>query len=170
VAGNLEQAVERSPDDAELRMWAGSLLGQMGHTADAEREYKKAIDLDPKSVKALNGLGYMWAEEAVNLDEALGLIKRALEIEPQNGPITDSLGWIYFQQGHYEDALRELERAVELGPQDPEIYDHVGDAHLKLGDKAKAIEWWNKALALYPESAESIRAKIVEQGGTPSVE
>jgi tetratricopeptide (TPR) repeat protein len=167
VEGTLEQAIEHSPEDAELHVWAGSLLGDMGRVVDAERELKKAIELDPKSAEALNSLGYMWAEEGMNLDEALELIKRALEIEPDSGPIVDSLGWVYFKQGRYKDALRELERAVELGPPNATIYDHVGDTHLKLDDKAKAIEWWNKAIELYPEDAELIRTKIVEHGGTP---
>lgn len=166
----LEAAADAAPDDADARLELAVSLNRIGRTDDAAREFQQAIELDPDSATALNDLGYMWAEQGRNLDEALELIERALELEPDSMAVADSLGWVYFKQGRYEEALRQLERAVELGPPVAEIFDHLGDAHLKLGDTAKAIEWWNKALELYPEGAAAIREKTVEHGGTPSVE
>ena len=166
----IKQAVENSPQSLDERLLLASVLDQVGRTEEAEAEFKRALDLDPDSATALNGLGYMWAEAGKELDEALRLIERALEIEPQNGAIVDSLGWVYFKQGRHTDALRELQRAVKLAPPTAEIYDHLGDTHLALGDETEAIQWWNKALELYPEHAAAVRKKIVEHGGTPSVE
>jgi tetratricopeptide (TPR) repeat protein len=166
----LEHAADAAPEDAEPRIALAVGLNRIGRNDDAAREFQRALELDPDSPTALNDLGYMWAEAGQNLDEALDLIKRAMELEPDSAAIADSLGWVYFQQGRYDEALRELERAVELSPPAAEIFDHVGDAHLKLGDTAKAIEWWNKAIELYPEDPAPIRDKIVEHGGTPSVE
>ncbi len=166
----LEHAADAAPTDAATRLMLAVGLNRIGRDDDAAREFQHALELDPDSATALNDLGYMWAEAGQNLDEALKLIERAVELDPDSSAVADSLGWVYFQQGRYEEALRELERAVELGPPVAEIFDHVGDAHLKLGDTAKAIEWWNKALELYPEDAAAIRQKIVEHGGTPSVD
>ena len=166
----LSERVEAEPDSAKARIGLAVGLSEIGRTKDAFRVYREAIGLDPKSATPLNNLAYLMADEGVELDEALKLINQALELEPEIGTFIDTLGWVYYKQGKYEDALRELERAVEKGPASGEIYDHVGDAHLKLGDKAKAIEWWNKALELYPENAADIRQKVVDQGGTPSVE
>ncbi len=166
----IKQAVEKSPESLDERLLLASVLDEVGRSEEAEVEFKRALELDADSAAALNGLGYMWAEAGRNLDEALTLIERALEIEPQNGAIVDSLGWVYFKQGRHTDALRELERAVKLVPPTAEIYDHLGDTHLALDDEAKALEWWNRALELYPEDAPDIREKVVEHGGTPSVE
>ena len=71
--------------------------------------------------------------EGQNLDEAVQLIAKALEIEPENGYFIDSLGWAYYQQGRYPEALRELQRAVERAKDDPVIFDHLGDAYAKNG-------------------------------------
>ena len=69
----------------------------------------------------------MFAERGIRLDEAIDLIRKALELEPENGYYIDSLGWAFFQQGRYNEALRELKRAVELtrGKEDAVIYDHL---------------------------------------------
>jgi tetratricopeptide (TPR) repeat protein len=166
----LETAVRDAPNHVGSQLRLAATLSEAGRTEDAAREFKRAIEIEPDSAEALNGLGYMWAEAGKHLDEALKLIERALEIEPDNGAIVDSLGWVYFKQGRHTNALRELQRAVKLAPPTAEIYDHLGDTHLALGDEAKAIEWWNKALELYPEDAAAVRKKIVAHGGTPSVE
>jgi tetratricopeptide (TPR) repeat protein len=170
VVKAFEMIVSQTPESVEARLDFAGVLSQIGRTDEAEREYKKALELDPKSAVALNNLAYMWAEKGTHLDEALEMVRKALEIEPDSGVYIDSLGWVYYQQGHYADALRELDRAVRLEPPNAEIYDHVGDTQLKLGDQTKAIEWWNKALGLYPEDAAPIRQKIVEHGGKPAVE
>ncbi len=166
----LEHAADAAPTSAAARLALAVGLNRIGRDDAAAREFQRAIELDPDSATALNDLGYMWAEAGQNLDQALKLIERAVELEPDSSAVADSLGWVYFQQGRYEEALRQLERAVDLGPPVAEIFDHLGDAHLKLGDTAKAIEGWNKALELYPEGAAAIRQKIVEHGGTPSVD
>jgi tetratricopeptide (TPR) repeat protein len=93
----------------------------------------------------------MWAERGENLDEAEQLILRALEMDPGNGAYTDSLGWVYFQQGRYQESLVELQRAVALlESPDPVVLDHLGDAHEKLGQTAEALRHWQKALQLDP--------------------
>jgi tetratricopeptide (TPR) repeat protein len=67
----------------------------------------------------------MFAEDGVNLDEAVQLIKKALEFEPDNGAYIDSLGWAYFKKGELAPALRELEKAARSEPDDPEVADHL---------------------------------------------
>jgi len=170
VITELEAAVEASPESFEAQLALAVALNDVGRSEEAVREFERAIELDPNSATALNGLGYMWAEEGTRLDEALELIERALEIKPESGAIVDSLGWVYFKMGRAEDALRELKRAVGLEPPTAEIYEHLGDTVLALGDEAEAIKWWNKAIELYPDNAEAIRQKIVAHGGVPSTQ
>ena len=102
----------------------------------------------------------MWVERSENLDEAGQLIRRALEMEPGNGAYVDSLGWLYFKQGKFEEALTELLRAAELLPEpDAVVFEHIGDAYDKLGRNAEAVLYWQKALQLNPES-KTIGAKL----------
>src|SRR5262249_3122830 len=94
--------------------------------------------------------------------EAVKLIGKALELEPENGYFIDSLGWAYFQQGRYPDALRELKRAVEKAKEaDPVIYDHLGDAFAKNGLKEDAGGAWEKSRQLDPV-ADGTKKKIEE--------
>ncbi|HEX9709136.1 MAG TPA: tetratricopeptide repeat protein, partial [Candidatus Thermoplasmatota archaeon] len=88
-------------------------------------------------------------------------IRKALELEPDNGFYADSLGWAFYQQGRYDEALRELSRAVELtrGKEDAVIFDHLGDAYLKAGNEADALRAWEKALELDPAS-DTVKRKV----------
>ncbi|HEU5320128.1 MAG TPA: tetratricopeptide repeat protein, partial [Methylomirabilota bacterium] len=99
------------------------------------------------------------AERGQNLEEAVQLITKALDLEPENGYFIDSLGWAYYQQGRYAEALRELKRAVERAKEDPVILEHLGDAYAKNGFEEDAIAAWEKALQLDP-AADGVRKKV----------
>jgi len=118
--------------------------------------FRKSIVLDPgNSARAYNYIGYMWVEKNQNLDEAARLIGKAVELDPGNGAYIDSLGWLYFKQGKYEDALRELLRASEALPEpDAVVFEHIGDTYDKLGKEAEAVLYWQKAAQLDPDNTE----------------
>ena len=95
----------------------------------------------------------MWAEQNSHLEEAEAMIKRALQVEPNNGAYLDSLGWVEFRQGKFEQALGDLLRASQnISRDDPVVFDHVGDAYMKLNKAAQALEAWQKAAALDPQN------------------
>lgn len=124
----------------------------------AEKDFLQALDLKAEQPLVLNYLGYSWVEQRRNLARAEEMIELAVEKRPNDGYIVDSLGWVFFQLGRYEEAVTQLERAVELRPDDPVINDHLGDAYWKTGRQLEARFQWNHALVLDPE--ESDRAKI----------
>lgn len=115
-----------------------------------------------------NYLGYMWVDHNLNLEEGGDLIKRALEIDPENGAYMDSLGWYYYRTGKFADAVTELGKAIAATPPDDgtvaEVYGHLGDAYAKLSDTGKAVEAWQKAVDLDPKSADlpNLTKKIAE--------
>ena len=82
------------------------------------------------------------------------MLVRAVELEPDDGYIVDSLGWVYYRLGRFEEAVEQLERAVELKPADPVINDHLGDAYWRVGRKREAIVQWKRALSFEPEEDE----------------
>src|SRR5215470_8218352 len=89
----------------------------------------------------------MLAEHGSSLDEAVSLIQRALEVEPNNPSYLDSLGWAYVQQGKFDLADQPLSTAAEKLPKNSVIQDHLGDLRLKQNRRTDAIAAWQKALA-----------------------
>jgi tetratricopeptide (TPR) repeat protein len=98
----------------------------------AEVDFQRALELNPDQPQVLNYLGYSWIDMDMHLDQALGMIEKAVEARPSDGYIIDSLGWAFYKLGRLEEAVATLERAVMLLPSDPEINDHLGDAYWKV--------------------------------------
>ena len=130
----------------------GVYLDELGQRSDALEAMRKAVELNPQNANALNYLGYTLAEDGTQLSEAEVMIKRALDIDTNNGYFIDSLGWVYYKMNRFSDAKRELERAVELVPNDAVILEHLGLVHWRLGDISKARKVMERALKYAPES------------------
>ncbi|MEM8749990.1 MAG: tetratricopeptide repeat protein [Pseudomonadota bacterium] len=116
----------------------------------AEAAFKKALELFPDQPSVLNYLGYSWIDMNINLQEGLDMIRKAVQLRPNDGYIVDSLGWAYYRLKRYEEAVVQLERAVELRPGDPTINDHLGDAYWRAKRRLEATFQWQHALALDP--------------------
>ncbi len=129
----------------------------------AEPDFLKALELQPDQPYVMNYLGYSWAEKGMNIDRARKLIEKAVELRRNDGFIVDSLGWVLFRLGDYEEAVKHLERAIRLRPSDPVINDHLGDAYWRVGRKLEARFQWQHALDLDPEESEikKIQAKLI---------
>jgi Tfp pilus assembly protein PilF len=80
--------------------------------------------------------------------------------KPNDGYITDSLGWVYYQQGRYKEAIQYLEEAVKLVPDDAAILEHLGDAYMKINDRKKAVDYYKKALEHKEKDKELLERKI----------
>ena len=121
-----------------------------GQWPQAEPDFREALKLAPDQPMVQNYLGYSLVEQQRDLDEALGLIQAAVSEEPDNGFITDSLGWVLYRLGRYDEAVSPMLRAVELEPVDPVINDHLGDVLWKVGRKREATFQWKRALSFGP--------------------
>jgi len=132
----------------------GAAAEQAGLYEKAADLLRKSIALDPaNSAEAYNYIGYMWADHNMNLDEAETMIKRALESEPNNASYLDSLGWVEFRKGKFDQALTDLLRAAKtVERDDPVVFEHIGDTYLKLNRVPEALDAWQKALVLDPKN------------------
>jgi tetratricopeptide (TPR) repeat protein len=141
----------------------GAAAERAGLYDKAAELFKRAIELDPAdAAQAYNYLGFMWADQNIHLDEAEDYIKRALAAEPENGAYLDSLGWLHYRQGKYEQALAELlSAAAELKEDDPTVFDHIGDTYSMMKQTAKALDYWQKSLVLDPDN-KKLGAKIAD--------
>jgi len=117
----------------------------------AEPDLEKALQLYPEQPMVLNYLGYSWVDQGLHLDEAFKMLRRAVELQPDDGYIVDSLGWAHYKLGQHDEAVKLLEHAIELKPGDPVINDHLGDAYWRVGRKLDAKFQWNHARDLNPD-------------------
>ena len=133
----------------------------------AEADFRKALELFPDQPLVLNYLGYSWVDKGMNLPDAFKMLRRAVELEPNDGYIVDSLGWAHFKLGQYPEAADTLERAIALKPADPVLNDHLGDAYWRVNRKTEAHFQWNHARDMGPEPEDlpAILKKI--QSGLP---
>lgn len=136
-----------------------------GDWPKAEADFREALRLEPEQPLVLNYLGYSMVEKQENLDEALAMIEKAAKSQPNDGYITDSLGWVLYRLGRYQEAVAPMLRAVELTPDDAVINDHLGDVLWKVGRKREAEFQWRRALSFGPADdldMDRIRRKLAE--------
>lgn len=147
----------------------GAAYERTGERQKAIESFRQVLRVDPDFHAALNYLGYMWAEQGENLDEAVKLVRRAVALDPDNGSYVDSLGWAHFRLGEYDRARTYLERATRLAPQDATVHEHLGDVYVAMGELDKARATYRRALELDEENAESVRRKLerLPQGAAP---
>ena len=143
----LERLTKRLPQDVNLKFDLGAAYERARRHGDAERVFREIVLADPRHALALNYLGYMLANRNERLEEAVSLISRALEIDPENPSFHDSLGWAYYRQRKYELAEKHLAKAIAGAPNSSIVLDHYGDVLFALKRTADAITAWQKALA-----------------------
>ncbi|MSP00520.1 MAG: tetratricopeptide repeat protein [Acetobacteraceae bacterium] len=151
-----------APGDWVVFYSRGIAFERTGQWTRAEADFHRALELSPDQPSVLNYLGYAWADMGRNLAKARDMIQRAAARRPNDGAITDSLGWVMFRQGNFAEAAKLLERAVGLEPEDPTITDHLGDVYWATGRRIEAHYQWRRALTLKPTAADAakIEAKI----------
>ncbi len=146
---SINKAIDLSskPEDKDYAWFvAGSIYERQKKYDKAEEAFHKVLADDPKDAMTLNYLGYMLADRGTRLDEALGYIRRAVALDPQNGAYLDSLGWVYYKMGNYELAEENLRRASERMGDDPTIHDHLGELYMKTGRVKLAATHWERSL------------------------
>jgi tetratricopeptide (TPR) repeat protein len=143
----LSKGLADAPENTALLFRLGAVQDKAGLKEACIATMKEVIRLDPEDASALNYLGYTYADLGIHLDQAEILIKKAMELKPDDGYIIDSMGWVYYQQGNYEKAVVYLERAAELTAFESIIASHLADAYVKTGRLDNALEVYRKAVA-----------------------
>lgn len=147
----LDSAINRMPGDDQL-LYARALAAERVNRIDiAEADLRTILRHTPDNVLALNALGYTLADRTDRLAEAREYISRALLLAPEDPAILDSMGWVLFRLGQYEEAISWLRRAYAAS-RDGEIAAHLGEALWMAGHKREARRVWKRAQALEPDS------------------
>jgi tetratricopeptide (TPR) repeat protein len=184
----MESLIEKSPDETDLVYDLGLIYGSAEQEDRALELMLQVLDRDPDHPSALNYIGYTWAERGTRLDEAFVMVSRAVDLKPDDGFITDSLGWVHYQQGLQQlergeatQARASFQRAVELLEQalalleedDPIIARHLGDAYRSVSRFDDALQSYRHALSLGPEEEDivdierQIELLELQQSGAP---
>ncbi len=167
AALNLVTAEEA--DQWVLYFYRGICHEQSQDWAAAEADFRAALKLNPDQPQVLNYLGYGLVDRGEKLDEALGMIERAVATDPEKGYIIDSLAWALFRLGRYDEALDPMERASVLEPVDPIVTDHLGDVYWKVGRTLEARFQWHRALSFEPTEKDAVRIRRKLEVGLDAV-
>ncbi len=164
----LDKLIAKTGGDAatswRLYYLRGAALEQSGKWPEAQGDLQQALKLKPDDPEILNYLGFAWADRGENLKQALTLLQKATLLDPQNGAVVDSLGWVHYRLGDYHQAVHELELAAALDAADPEVNDHLGDAYWRVGRRLEAKYQWRRVLSLSPNPTQrtSVETKLVD--------
>ncbi len=146
-----ERGLKNIPDDRELTLSLALLLEKKGQWKRAVKEVEKLFTVYPDDTELYNFVGYTLADHNQNLKQAEKLIRKALAREPTNPAYLDSMGWVYYRQGKYEDALDFLEQAIDQMPKDPLLLDHLADTYLRLNRREDAVNTLERILEITPD-------------------
>jgi tetratricopeptide (TPR) repeat protein len=172
-AANYSKAIELSApltkSNWTLLYFRGICFERMKNWPAAEADFQKALELYPDQPLVLNYLGYSWIDKGMHLDEAFAMLRKAVDMKPDDGYIVDSLGWAHFKLGHFDEALAQMEKAIDLKASDSTINDHLGDVYWRVGRPLDALFQWNHArdYGPDPDDAPAILKKITN--GLPPV-
>ena len=142
----LEPTAKAYPRDAATQFALADLYNDAGREADAERTLRQLLEIEPANAQVLNYLGYLLADRGRQLDEAVRLVQRALDLDPGNPFYQDSLGWAYLRRGDLGEAEKHLAPAAAQLPRNSEVQNHFGDLLARRGRWADAIAAWMRAL------------------------
>lgn len=136
-------ALNQSPENTDL-LYARALTAEKLDMLDVtESDLKMVIMHEPENASALNALGYTLADRTERLNEARDYILKASQLLPDDPAILDSLGWVYYRLGQYQDAIKWLSKAFDT-MQDAEIAAHLGAALWMSGKTEEAKNIWVK--------------------------
>lgn len=136
-----------NPDLLYARAMAAEKTGRLDLL---EKDLRSILEREPDHAQALNALGYTLADATDRHAEAYDLIKKALELRPNDFYILDSMGWVLYRLGRLDEAIDYLRKALNIR-QDPEIAAHLGEVLWVRGEREQAKEVWETALQQTPE-------------------
>jgi len=138
------------PNETSIRYARALVAEKLGELDLVESDLQTILKQEPGNAQVLNALGYTLADRTTRYEEALDYIQRALELEPNDAAVVDSLGWVYYRMGNYKKAIELLRRANEQA-KDPEIAAHLGEVLWVSGERSAALKIWEASLEKNPD-------------------
>jgi putative PEP-CTERM system TPR-repeat lipoprotein len=124
------------PADVGARTYLAETYIKGGHNKEAIEQYELVLQMDPKNVRALNDLAWVYQQEKD--PRSLATAEQAYQLSPENAQIMDTLGWILVERGEAVRGAELLKKAVEKAPASTSIRYHWAAALAKSGDVTRA--------------------------------
>ena len=147
----LNEALESYPDNPSLLYDVALAAEKIDRIDIVESRLLRLIELEPGSAQAYNALGYTLADRTERYEDARDFIAEALALAPEDPYILDSMGWVEYRLGNYDEALRYLRHAYDIS-QDPEIAAHLGEVLWVTGTRREARRIWDDSAGSYPDN------------------
>lgn len=168
----LNAAIETDPGNGAYYFYRASVHEKLEQQESMEKDLKKSIEIDPGNPIAYNYLGYYLSEKGIRLNESLLLVRRAVELAPDNEAYQDSLGWIFFKLGNHDEALLHLQLAYQIlkdkGEEDPVILEHIGDVYKEKTQFGNAVAYWEKVSNFLRKRGHFQNTKKLQSGSSES--
>ncbi|HES58972.1 MAG TPA: tetratricopeptide repeat protein, partial [Caldithrix sp.] len=155
----LKKSYKLNPDNINVISSLAVVYENLNQFEKSDSLYEAAIQQFPDDALLLNNYSYSLSERGIRLDEALTMVKKALQISPDNGAYLDTIGWIYYKLKNYLEAEKYIKQAIEVRENSSVVFEHLGDVYYELKQYNLARENWRKALDLQPDN-ESLKLKL----------
>jgi len=155
----LKKALTLSPDDVNLLGTLGLIYDSLEMWKECDSTYEKALRIDSLNPLVNNNFAYSLSERDIQLERALKMAEIAIKAEPYNSSYLDTIGWVYFKLGIYDEAEKYIRKAIEVAGDRPVLLEHLGDVIFMKGQKSTAMELWQKAFSL-DTSNSKLKSKI----------
>ncbi|PIS46674.1 MAG: hypothetical protein COT17_07330 [Elusimicrobia bacterium CG08_land_8_20_14_0_20_51_18] len=153
-------ALKPEYDDAVMQL--AVVCEKLNKVECFEKNFRKLLQKNPNNANVLNYLGYSLTDRDLKLEEAFGMVEKALSIEPGNGAYLDSLGWAYFKKGDYKKAEENLLRSVKMISFDPIVWEHLGALYGKAGNAGRAWLAYKISSAVGQKKNETVAGRLKE--------
>jgi tetratricopeptide (TPR) repeat protein len=167
----MNAVLSKKPNDVRALLLTAFIYNAMKDYSKSRDSYEKVLTVDPNSVVALNNLAFIYAEKLNDLNRAAELAQKARSVAPNNPSVLDTLGWIIYKQGNYQQAVDLLNQSAAKSPDNAEIQFHLGMAAYMMGQIGAALPALEKAVASTTEFEEKEEARrrlalLGKEGGT----
>ena len=147
----LDEQIKQAPDSIKFRYLRGMIFAELSMLEQMEEDFEFILKRRPDDVDTLNAYGYTLADKTDRIEEAYEYVSKAYQLEPDSAAVMDSMGWVFFRMGRYDEAIALLRQAFDKLP-DGEIAAHLGEALWVSGERKKAVQLWDNVLKNEPEN------------------
>jgi len=152
-------ALKISPESINVLHSMAILYDEIDQFEKSDSIYIKLITIDNNDAQAFNNYAYSLVERGIELEKALDLASKAIELEPNNASYLDTIGWIYYKKNNFKKAQSFIEESLKINNDNAVVLEHLGDVLMKINKTSDAINLYKQALSI-DKSNQRLKGKV----------